>query len=144
MVISCILSTFARLLILPPSSSRPAVGGMESSIFSRLPGSKLFAEISKKIPPGPTFIVWPVWTCCDGDPTQRQDNARFIVCRWYFLFSVLLIPSASMQRAPPFFNDIIGAKTIPTGHFCGLPRYTCASIVCVWSYRAFFVNFLVF
>jgi len=54
------LKTLARVEILPPNSSIPAVGGIDNFISNRLPGLNVPAAVSKYKPPGLTFTVEPV------------------------------------------------------------------------------------
>jgi len=54
------LKTLARAEILPPNSSSPTVGGIDSFISTRLPGLNVPAAVSKYKPPGLTFTVQPV------------------------------------------------------------------------------------
>jgi hypothetical protein len=53
------LKTLAKPEILPPNSSMPAVGGIDSFSSNRLPGLNVPTGVSKYKPPGLTFIVRP-------------------------------------------------------------------------------------
>jgi hypothetical protein len=54
-----VLKTLARDEILPPNSSRPAVGGIDNLISTMLPGLNVSVAVSKYKPPELTFTVQP-------------------------------------------------------------------------------------
>jgi hypothetical protein len=92
-----VLKTLPKPEILPPNSSRPAVGGIDSSTFKRLPGSKTSSAVSKYKPPGLTFTVQPLWNFSAVEPTFRHDKPSVIGNRLNFRFSELFITCLPAQ-----------------------------------------------
>jgi hypothetical protein len=92
-----VLKTLPKPEILPPNSSRPAVGGIVNSTFKRLPGSKTSSAVSKYKPPGLTFTVQPLWSFSAVEPTFRHDKPSVIGNRLNFRFSELFITCLPAQ-----------------------------------------------
>jgi hypothetical protein len=85
------LKTLPKPEILPPNSSKPAVGGIDNSTFKRLPGLKASSAVSKYKPPGLTFTVQPLWNFSAIEPTFRHDKPSVTDNRLNFRFSELFI-----------------------------------------------------
>jgi hypothetical protein len=92
-----VLKTFAKAAILPPNSSRPAVGGIDSSTFKRLPGIKASSAVSKYKPPGLIFTVQLLYSFSVVEPTFRHDKPNVIGNRLNFRFSELFITGLPAQ-----------------------------------------------
>jgi len=86
-----VLKTLAKPEILPPNSSRPAVGDINRLILRMFPGRKTLASVSKNKPLGHTFRVRPVYGRLVIAPTLWQAKSSCVSNRLYFRLSTLLL-----------------------------------------------------
>jgi len=84
---SSVLNTLAKPATLPPNSSSPDVGGIDTSTFSKFPGLNVSAVVSTYNPPGLTLTVHPAWDCSACEPTLRHDTSNFNPNRLYLRLS---------------------------------------------------------
>jgi len=86
-----VLKTLPKLEILPPNSSKPAVGGIDNSTFNKLPGLNTSSAVSKYKLPGLTFTVQPVCDFSAVELTLRHNKSSVTGNRSNFRFSDLFI-----------------------------------------------------
>ena len=124
-----VLKTLAKPEILPPNSSRPAVGGIDNSTFNILPCLNVSSSVWKYRPPGLTLTVRPVWSFCWSEPSLRHDKSNFTANRLCSRFSEVPIIRLRASSCPFFSVNAYGyAKSIPKLGISKYPIFTSSNL----------------